>query len=256
MVTLTRFILVLRALVIRDLMSRFGRHHLGFVWTILEPMILTAGVMSIWSLIKEPMIHGVPILVFTFTGYMPLTLWRHMTNPMTKILRNNASLLYHRPVSHVQIIMARGILEFLSTTTALLVVYFVVLSTGFTEPVWSPGLTLAAWVLTAWYYGALGVLVSGCTELWEPAEKFIQPMQYLMLPLSGVFFMVDWLPVSSQKLLLVNPSVHCFEMYRAGFLGPSVPTHYDTSYLITSCIVVTVAAGFVVFNVRERLQLN
>jgi capsular polysaccharide transport system permease protein len=82
---------VITALIVRDMMVRFGRHHLGFVWTVLEPMILTAGVMLIWSLIKEPIIHGIPVIVFVLTGYMPLTLWRHLTNPMVKIFRANAA---------------------------------------------------------------------------------------------------------------------------------------------------------------------
>ena len=43
---------VIRALMIRDLMVRFGRYHLGFVWTVLEPMILTAGVMLLYDLYR------------------------------------------------------------------------------------------------------------------------------------------------------------------------------------------------------------
>ena len=42
--------------------------------------------------------------------------------------------------------------------------------------------------------------------------------------------MVDWLPHYAQKLLLLNPSVHCFEMFRAGFFGAEVTTHYDPAY--------------------------
>ena len=55
---------VFRALIIRDLMGRIGRNHLGFVWTILEPMILCVGVMLVWSMIGESMIHGIPVLAF------------------------------------------------------------------------------------------------------------------------------------------------------------------------------------------------
>ncbi|MEA2741427.1 MAG: capsular polysaccharide transport system permease protein, partial [Acetobacteraceae bacterium] len=65
---------VFYALIIRDLMTRFGRQHLGFVWTILEPMILCTGVMFVWSFIHDPLIHGMPVVELVFTGYMPLTL--------------------------------------------------------------------------------------------------------------------------------------------------------------------------------------
>src|ERR1700742_4601347 len=116
--TISKQLSVLQALMIRDMRGRFGRNHLGFVWTILEPMILCAGVMLVWSMIKESSIHGIPIVAFVLTGYMPLTLWRHLTGPLVKILRNNSGMLYHRPISHVDILLARCVLEFLSTTVA------------------------------------------------------------------------------------------------------------------------------------------
>ena len=245
---------VITALIVRDMMVRYGRHHLGFVWTVLEPMILTTGVMIIWSLIKEPIIHGIPVVVFVLTGYMPLTLWRHLTNPMAKILRANSALLYHRPVSHVDIVIARGVLEFFSTTAALIVIYFIVVTTGLVEPAQDLGLTLAAWLFTGWYFGAMGLALAALTECWEPAEKFIQPVQYLQLPISGVFFMMDWLPDWAQKLLLFNPSVHCFEMFRAGFLGESITTHYDPWYLAAASVTMTVVAAAAVYHARDRIQ--
>jgi capsular polysaccharide transport system permease protein len=207
-------------------------------------------------MIKEPIIHGVPVVAFVMTGYMPLTLWRHLQNPMIRILRSNASLLYHQPVSHVHLMLARLFLEFFSTTAALFVIYFVVTAFGIIAPVEDPGLALAAWLLSAWYFGALGIAISALTEYWEPAEKFIQPAQYLQLPLSGVFFMLDWLPDYAQKLLLWNPSVHCFEMFRAGFFGEAVTTHYDPAYLATFSAVIMVGAAGIVHHVRDRVQVN
>ena len=71
---------VLEALAVRDMMRRYGRGNLGFLWVLLEPMILTVGVMLIWSVAKGEQEHGIEIIAFVLTGYMPLTLWRHMTN--------------------------------------------------------------------------------------------------------------------------------------------------------------------------------
>jgi capsular polysaccharide transport system permease protein len=247
---------VLRALIIRDLMGRFGRNHLGFVWTIMEPMILCVGVMLIWSEIHEPVIHGIPIVAFVFTGYMTLTLWRHLTGPLVRLLSNKANLLYHRPVSHADILLARSALEFLSTTAAAGVIYFVLLAIGLIEPMKDPGLVLAGWLFTAWYFGAQGLLISVWTECWEPAEKFIGPFNYLQLPISGCFAMVDWLPNYAQKWILLNPSVHCFEIVRAGFLGDEITTHYDTAYLLAWCATLTVFAIAATYHVRDRLQVN
>ena len=242
------------ALLIRDMMVRFGRNNLGFLWTILEPMILCTGVLVIWSAIHSSTIHGVAVISFVLTGYMPLTLWRHMTNPLVRIVANNAGLLYHARLSHFDIVFARLILEFLSTTAALVVIYSVLLAIGLTEPVEDWGLLFAAWLLTGWYHAGLGLIVAATTQIYEWAEKFLQPIQYLMLPLSGVFFMVDWLPSDAQRLIAWNPSVHCFEMFRGGFFGEAVTVHYDATYLASWSLALTVIGIVAVRNARYHLH--
>ncbi len=244
----------IHALIIRDLMVRFGRENLGFVWTILEPMILTAGVLTFWSLLKEPVIHGVPVVGFALTGYMPLTVWRHMTNSMVRLISNNAALLYHVPLSHLDIVLARLTLEFLSTTTALAVMYVILLVTGLTEPVQDWGLLLTAWLFTAWYHAGIGLLIVAATERSDSVEKFIQPAQYLALPLSGVFFMVDWLPSQMQRLILWNPAIHCFEMFRAGYFGETVVAHFDPLYLAVWSFTLTVLGVVAVLRVRDHVH--
>ena len=56
------------------------------------------GVVFIWMGIHGHYEHGLPILDFVITGYLPLTLWRHVTNRAVHCFRANAPLLYHRQV--------------------------------------------------------------------------------------------------------------------------------------------------------------
>lgn len=246
---------IIQALVIRDLMVRFGRRHLGFVWAVLEPMMLTAGIMTVWSLLKEPVIHGMSMVAFVFSGYLPLTLWRHITNASLRLFQKNVGLLYHRPISLGDILAARLALEFLSSTVALLVIYFIVAATHVVPLPEEPKLMLAGWLFMAWFASSAAVLMVTWTEYWEPAEKFFQPAQYLMLPISGVFFMVDWLPTDGGKLALLNPMVHCFELFRAGIFGEAVVTHYDCWYLTAWCAGLTIAGLAAMSRIRGHVQI-
>src|SRR5262245_10435045 len=112
----------LRALMIREMMMRYGRNSLGFVWVFIEPMLLCVGVMVLWSLAREPFEHGLPVVAFVFTGYMPLTLWRHITNKSVRLFRQNSNLLYHRHVTLLDVFLTGALLEFAGTTTALFLV--------------------------------------------------------------------------------------------------------------------------------------
>ena len=96
----------LEALVIRDMMARYGRANIGFLWVVVEPMILTLGVMTIWSAMKSPYEHGVQVVALVMTGYMPLTLFRHLTNPAVFFYRRSIPLLYHRHVTLIDALIA------------------------------------------------------------------------------------------------------------------------------------------------------
>src|SRR5271166_3059929 len=84
------------ALMIRELMMRYGRGNIGFLWLVLEPMILCAGVIAVRWMIQAHEERGVPLVALILSGYMPLTLWRHITNRSINILRANVAVLYHR----------------------------------------------------------------------------------------------------------------------------------------------------------------
>lgn len=245
---------VVAALVVREMMTRYGRANLGFFWVVIEPILLTAGVMLVWSLIKSPYEHGVQVVSFVLTGYMPLTLWRHMTNAGVFAFRRSMGLLYHRHVSLIDALMARMILEFAGTTTALLIVYLVLVLANVIEPFHDPGLALMGWLSMGVLSLGVGFNFAVMTEYSEVSERFIQPIQYLMLPLSGAFFLVGWLPKEAQDLALLNPTVHCYEMFRSGLFGPSVETTYSVWYPLVCAAALLAIALSTIDAVRDRLH--
>ncbi len=102
--------------------------------------------------------------------------------------------------------------------------------------------------------GGMGSIIAVLTEYSETTERFVQPMQYLMLPLSGSFFMVDWLPTSTQNVALLNPSVHCYEMFRAGVFGEEIPTHFTPWYPALCGIVMFAVGLYSLDTVKSRLH--
>ncbi|KAF0137736.1 MAG: CtrC-like capsule polysaccharide ABC exporter permease protein [Xanthobacteraceae bacterium] len=245
----------IHALMVRDVMMRYGREHLGFVWVVLEPMLLTAGVLIIWSLIRPSHEHGIRLIGLVITGYMPLTLWRHQTNAALLLFRRSTAMLYHRQLTLLDIFLSRMILEFAGTTAALLFVYFVLVSSGLLEPVQDISLAVAGWLMMGWLAFGVAALTVVLTELYEVAERFVQPFQYLQLPISGTFFLIDWLPYDAQQLIWYNPTVHTYEMFRGGFFGPSIVTHYSVPYVATWAFVLSSIGLWVIGNMRSRIRI-
>jgi capsular polysaccharide transport system permease protein len=237
-------------------MMRYGRDNIGFAWVILEPMILTAGVITIWSATAASTKYGIKAVEFIMTGYTMLTLWRHMTNSMVLLFRRSAPLLYHRSISLFDIVFSKACLEFTGASVALLLVWGTLNAFGVVANVARLDIMILGWLMMAWLAAATGMLVAAMTEFSEATERFVQPFQYLAIPLSGAFAMVDWLPKWGQDAILLNPMVHGFEIFRAGYFGPSVVTHFSYGYMSAWAFVLTFFGFVAVHRVRGRVQLS
>jgi len=246
---------VIGALLMRDMVVRYGRENIGFLWLIVEPLILTTGVMVLWSFMRQSE-HGVTLVAFVLTGYMPLTLWRHISSQTVSCLRHNLPLLYHRNVRPLDLLIARSILEFAGSTLALVAVYITLRLADLLEPYADLGLALSGWLFMAWLAFAAGLVLAALSEQFDFVEKLVAPLQYLLLPVSGVFFMVSWLPSWVQEIALYVPMVHCYEMFRAGIIGPSVDARYDTSYLLACCLIGTLLGLLLVRQASRNLKFE
>lgn len=245
----------IHALIIRDMMMRYGRDNIGFLWVILEPMILTVGVMFIWSVMGHEN-HGVKVVEVVLTGYMPLTLWRHLTGSVVGMFRGSVGVLYHRQVTLLDLVIARQTLEVVATTAALLIVYTVLVFSGVVEELRRLDLLLLGWMMMAWIGAVFGTLLACWTERYEVAERFVQPIQYLNIPISGCFFFVDWLPSWAQQAILYHPLVHCYEVFRAGYFGDTMIAHYSLPYFSVCAFLLSFLALRAVQRIRSHVRLS
>jgi capsular polysaccharide transport system permease protein len=220
------------ALVMREVITRYGRHGLGFMWLFLEPMVFTLGITALWSIAKQTHGSNLPITEFAATGYSTVLMWRNATSRCLLAIEPNMALLYHRNVRVFDIFAARLLLEIAGATISLMVITLGFMGIGLMRaPVDLPYMIIA-WLLLTWFTIALGLVVGSLSERSENFERIWGPITYLLFPLSGALFMVEWLPARAQKVLLWFPMVHCTEMLRHGYWGNAVRTHEDIPYLM------------------------
>jgi ABC-type polysaccharide/polyol phosphate export permease len=222
---------VIWALLLREILTRYGRHNIGFLWLFVEPMMFTLGVTSIWTAFKS--VHGssLPIVAFALTGYSAVLLWRNMPSRCVGALEPNLSLLYHRNVKVLDIFLSRLLLEAAGATISFVVLSVFFISIGWLDPPEDVLQAAGGWLMIAWFGMSLGVLLGSWSEESETVEKLWHPVAYLLFPLSGAAFVVDALPSEAQKYVLLLPMVHGVEYIREGYFGSRVVAHYDMGYM-------------------------
>jgi capsular polysaccharide transport system permease protein len=230
---------VVGALLIREVYTRFGREGLGFGWIIGEPMIFAVPVLLVWSAVRAPYEHGVPMMPMVWTGYLPILLFRHMGGRMLLFVRVNAGLLYHRQVTIFDIYLARCILEVASNLTAVVASFALFYSVGLLDLPRDLPMFYLGYFYTIWWSAAVGLIIGGLSERTDWIEKIWTPFSYLYMFFSGFIFLAAWLPPQLRDWALSMPSLQAYEMIRAGMFGNTVETHGDPSYETLALAVLT-----------------
>lgn len=245
---------VIGALVRRELLTRYGRHNIGMLWLVLEPMLFTLGVAGAWQVSKLHLVSNIPIIAFALTGYSSVLVWRNSANRCMKAVEVNLGLMYHSNVKVLDIFVARVLLELVGGTTSFALLALVFSATGSMSLPQDMVLVIGGWLLLCWFALALSMVAGVLSERSETFERVWHVATYLFFPLSGAVFMVEWLPRVVQDAVLWLPMVHGVEMVRHGFFGTLVRTHESAFYLLVCDMLLSLVALALVRDAGARVQ--
>jgi capsular polysaccharide transport system permease protein len=244
---------VIRALFLREVITRFGRHNLGAVWLVAEPMLFTVGVAAAWSL--AGMRHGttIPVVGFALTGYSSILMWRNVANYCAPTIHENRNLLFHRNVTLIDVVVARVMLEIGGTSASFLFLSLVFIYGGWLEPPRDLLVVLQGWLMLCWFSVGLALFVSAANAFSPVVERVLQPISYLMLPFSGAAYIGAWLSPAQREVLFLLPMVHSVERIREGFFGGSIIYYADMSYMAVVNLGFTVVGLWLLRHARSRV---
>jgi capsular polysaccharide transport system permease protein len=242
---------VIKALVLREMITRFGRHNIGFLWMFVEPMMFSIGITALWTYMGGHAKGTIPVAGFALTGYSAIVAWRNCVGRTSSSINANKALLYHRMVTIFDIAISRGILEFAAVTVSFLVLSILFTELGLMRLPTDPLQVVTGWMLLGWFVVAAGLIAVYLDARSEIFERVWHVAMYLTLPFTGAFSMVSWLPESAQTILLYSPMVNAVEMLREGYFGSGIQAQYSVTYLITCNIVVTALALLLIKRVNK-----
>lgn len=247
---------VIHALMIRELITRFGRENIGFLWIMFEPLLFAGLVGLVFQVTHGPTEHGISIIAFVATGYIPITLFRHGVSRSVAVFTANQSLLYHRQIKIVDFILARFFIEILGGMMAYLFMAVVLICFGEFPVPNNMGLLIAGWFIYSLFCFSLCLVIAPLSELSEAMEKFIPVLTYIMLPFSGLFYMLSWVTPGAREFLLFSPFVNGMEMMRKGIWGDEVVAYYNVWNPIIASTIAILIGLMLCRRVRRKLSIE
>lgn len=246
---------ILHALLMREIITRYGRHNIGFAWLFAEPMLFTIGVTALWHILHVGgASHSINVTAFAITSYPTVLIWRSTIGRCALAIEPNQSLLAHRNVRPIDFFWSRIILELSGITMAVVVMLSGAVALDLI-PAPADILTMMwGWLLLCWYAMAMGLVIGGLTEFSELVERLWHPISYFQLPVSGAFAMAAWLPENLRNMVLLFPVADAVEIYRYGYFGDSITPYYNTEYTVVCCLLLTWLGLFIVRSASMRLE--
>lgn len=246
---------VLFALVLREMTTRFGRSTGGYVWAVLEP----AGFVALLSVLFSQISHRPPLgddfPLFYATGYVAFHSYMDISRNTSLSVRVNRPLFSFPRVTMLDAIIARFLLQFVTTlTVGVLIVGGLLLMDG-RGIVIDLKAVLAAWGLAALLglgVGSLNCVLYAYSQTWERVFGVINRPLFLI---SGVFFIMESLPDAAQALLWWNPLIHITAIMRAGFYPFYDPSFVSPAY-VAFCALTPLTAGLLLLRLARRHMLE
>jgi ABC-2 type transport system permease protein/capsular polysaccharide transport system permease protein len=230
---------VIGALLMREILDRWGRHNIGFLWLFGEPMVFTLAVMTLWSLTGMAHSGSISPVGFAITGYSSILLWRNMPARLIKAVEANHTLMHHRNIKVADVFITRLLLETMGATMSLTILTLFFNYFGLLDLPEDPLKVVIAWLLLTWIGVGLALTIGSLSERSEIVHIIWHPTAYIMIPLAGACFTVNSLPRNFQTVVLYIPMVNGVEMLREGFFGDTFHAHYSIPYMVGWCLVLT-----------------
>lgn len=241
---------------IRELVTRFGRENIGFLWMMVEPLLFAVLVGIVWRFIKGPEEHGISVVAFVATGYIPLTLFRHVLGRSIRLFSANGSLMYHRQVKILDFMLVRFLIEVIGSMMAFVFIAAVLMAVDeFPVPA-DVGTLIIGWMIYCLFTFAVCLVLAPLSEISDVLEKLVPVTTYIMIPFSGTFNMVSWLTPEAQNVMYYSPFVHAMEMIRYGVFGVRVNAQWDVSVPIGASLVLLIIGLSLCRRVRRTLVVE
>lgn len=249
---------VIGALIMRELHTRYGRENIGYLWMIVEPMLLAGAVAALHGESNGAggRVHDFQPVPFALGGYCTFMVFRSVISRAESTLEANKPLLFHRTVSIFDMLLARAVLESVATFAALAILLAGAWAFGLGQPPARPLTFIAAYGLMTWFAFALSMPICAGAYLSKAVGKFIHPLTYIAMPVSGAFFLLTWIPQPFRGWLAWSPLNQIFEMLHTGQSLSVDSVYFDPLYIVQWCLALTLAGLLSLRAVRPHIHLS
>lgn len=258
---------ILGLLVMRDLKVRYADSSLGYLWSVLEPLLMSLVYWFVFTQILVRKGGEAPYLLFLLSANLAWTWFNSGVSSNLRALRSEAALIRStnlpREIWILRITCSKGV-EFLFALPVVAVVAILYRKSLHGEIVLFPLALAMEFVLIT----GLGLLLAPLAVLVPDVERIVKILLRVMFYLSPVLYGVaditaktthgtvthSQIPKSIQSFFGFNPMTGILSLYRSAFFPHELKWQYVAESAVGTLIIF--ALGVAVFSRLESSVLK
>lgn len=195
---------ILRILVIRDLKIRYSSSVLGYVWTLLDPLLLSLVYWIVFGfIIARGSANEQPYLLWLLTGILPFQWTSHVLNDCGRLLGNDAKLVTSsslpREIWPIRTVLSRFI-EFFFTLPITAAAWLIYYALGYDVTItWWLLMVPVAFVVQAIFNVGLALMFAPMSMLYPDFQRLVRVFTTLYRYISPVLYGVVTLELALQE---------------------------------------------------------
>jgi len=251
---LTRYRRTLWLLTVRDLRVRYSTSALGYVWSILDPLVMAGIYWFVFTQVFERSVGEEPYIVFLLAALLPWMWFNGAVSDATRAYLREAKLIRStkipRTIWVARLVLSKGI-EFIASLPVLAAF---AIATGAVLH-WEAVYFLLGVALQALLTIGVGLIVAPLVVFFRDLERATKlALRFLFYASPIIYGIPDLEKLGVDQLAAFNPLAGIFSLYRAAFFPDQLDWYAVAVGALMSAILVGI--GVLVFSRTERAVLK
>lgn len=244
---------LLKQLVLRDLKLKYRRSFLGYIWSVLNPLLIMLVMTAVFSTMFQRNIENFP--VYLLTGQTLYNFMNQSTNQGMRSIVTSASLLKKTYVPKYIFTLAKVtscLVDFVLSLGALVLVMLV------TGVKFTPYILLAPLVILQLYVFCvgLGMFLAQATVFFRDIQYMYSVVTLAWMYLTPIFYPLDQLPEMMQHLIKVFNPMYCYvQQFRGVVLYGWMPAPHLWIYGICCALLFLIVGTWSFLKTQNKFIL-
>jgi ABC-type polysaccharide/polyol phosphate export permease len=237
-------------LVARELKVRYRRSTIGFLWTMLQPLLM----MGVYNLVFSNLFR-VPIPDYAIYALAGILFWNFFSQSIVSSmnsLRGNAQLLQKLPVPKAVFPLATVLSGVLNLAFALVPMLLILLLTRHALH-WSLLFLPISILLAALFTLGAGLLLSPLAVFFHDVVELIGVLLTLLMYLTPLFYRMQDLPEKVRWVVRFNPVRSILEVFRDPIYYEKVPPLSHFAVCLTIALAALAIGGLAFKRSSDRI---